>query len=145
MNSAENEQNAYHIDGDEDDENTSGNKDKLMAALSSDPDTVIDFMKQLSTNLYTAIDKQMQSNSLRSRYSIYNDKEMTSQRYKLYEDHCRVGDKDFRQGRLLLQEILQDGDCAFQVKQPDKFSFRYVQQLISIMQGNLLQNKIYRK
>ena len=47
--------------------------------------------------------------------------------------------------RLLLQEILQDGDCAFQVKQPDKFSFRYVQQLISIMQGNLLQNKIYRK
>ena len=79
MNAAENEQNAYHIDGDEDDENTSGNKDKLMAALSSDPDTVIDFMKQLSTNLYTAIDKQMQSNSLRSRYSIYNDKEMTSQ------------------------------------------------------------------
>mgnify|MGYP000784964156 CR=1 FL=1 len=73
MNSAENEQNAYHIDGDEDDENTSGNKDKLMAALSSDPDTVIDFMKQLSTNLYTAIDKQMQSNSLRSRYSIYNE------------------------------------------------------------------------
>lgn len=68
MNSAENEQNAYHIDGDEDDENTSGNKDKLMAALSSDPDTVIDFMKQLSTNLYTAIDKQMQRNSLRSRY-----------------------------------------------------------------------------
>ena len=43
-----------------------------------------------------------------------------------------MGDKDFRQGRLLLQEILQDGDCAFQVKQPDKFSFRYVQQLISI-------------
>ena len=83
MNAAENEQNAYHIDGDEDDENTSGNKDKLMAALSSDPDTVIDFMKQLSTNLYTAIDKQMQSNSLRSRYSIYNDKEMTSQ-YKNY-------------------------------------------------------------
>ena len=79
MNAAENEQNAYHIDGDEDDENTSGNKDKLMAALSSDPDTVIDFMKQLSTNLYTAIDKQMQSNSLRSRYSIYNDKEMSSQ------------------------------------------------------------------
>ena len=79
MNAAENEQNAYHIDGDEDDENTSGNTDKLMAALSSDPDTVIDFMKQLSTNLYTAIDKQMQSNSLRSRYSIYNDKEMSSQ------------------------------------------------------------------
>ena len=79
MNAAENEQNAYHIDGDSDDENTSGNTDKLMAAISEDPDTVIDFMKQVATNLYTAIDKQMQSNSLRSRYSIYNDKEMTTQ------------------------------------------------------------------
>ena len=98
MNSAENEQNAYHIDGDEDDENTSGNKDKLMAALSSDPDTVIDFMKQLSTNLYTAIDKQMQRNSLRSRYSIYNDKEMTSQ-YTSYtktiaEWETKISDKE---------------------------------------------------
>ena len=79
MNSAENEQNAYHIDGDADDENTSGNKDKLMAAISENPDTVIGFMKQLATNLYSSIDKQMQSNSMRSRYSIYNDKEMTTQ------------------------------------------------------------------
>ena len=98
LNAAKNEQNAYHIDGDEDDENTSGNKDKLMAALSSDPDTVIDFMKQLSTNLYTAIDKQMQRNSLRSRYSIYNDKEMTSQ-YTSYtktiaEWETKISDKE---------------------------------------------------
>lgn len=83
MNAAENEQNAYHIDGDEDDENTSGNTDKLMTALNSDPDTVMDFMKQMATNLYNAIDKQMTSTTLRSKYSIYNDKEMTSQ-YKNY-------------------------------------------------------------
>ena len=31
LNAAENEQNAYHIDGDEDDANTSGKTDKLMA------------------------------------------------------------------------------------------------------------------
>ena len=79
LNAAENEQNAYHIDGDEDDENTSGNQDKLMAAITSDPDTVIEFMKQLSTNLYKSIDDQMQSNDLRSRYKIYNDKEMDKQ------------------------------------------------------------------
>lgn len=79
LNAAENEQNAYHINGDEDDENTSGNQDKLMAAITSDPDTVIEFMKQLSTNLYKAIDDQMQSNDLRSRYKIYNDKEMDKQ------------------------------------------------------------------
>lgn len=83
MNAAENEQNAYHIDGDEDDENTSGNTDKLMTALNSDPDTVMDFMKQMATNLYNAIDKQMTSTTLRSKYSIYNDKEMTTQ-YKNY-------------------------------------------------------------
>ena len=50
------------------------------------------------TNLYTAIDKQMQSNSLRSRYSIYNDKEMTSQ-YTSYtktiaEWETKISDKE---------------------------------------------------
>lgn len=79
LNAADNEQNAFHIDGDEEDENTSGNEEKLMAAIKEDPDTVIEFMKQLSTNLYNAIDKQMQGNSLRSRYKIYNDKEMDKQ------------------------------------------------------------------
>ena len=98
MNAAENEQNAYHIDGDEDDENTSGNTDKLMAALNSDPDTVVDFMKQLATNLYNAIDKQMTSTTMRSRYSIYNDKEMTTQ-YKNYtttikEWETKISDKE---------------------------------------------------
>ncbi len=98
LNAAENEQNAYHIDGDEDDENTSGNKDKLMSAITSDPDTVVEFMKQLSTNLYKAIDDQMQSNSLRSRYKIYNDKEMDKEYTNLtktikeWED--KVSDKE---------------------------------------------------
>lgn len=98
LNAAENEQNAYHIDGDEDDENTSGNNDKLMSAITSDPDTVVEFMKQLSTNLYKAIDDQMQSNSLRSRYKIYNDKEMDKEYTNLtktikeWED--KVSDKE---------------------------------------------------
>lgn len=98
LNEAENEQNAYHIDGDEDDENTSGNQDKLMAAITSDPDTVIEFMKQLSTNLYKSIDDQMQSNDLRSRYKIYNDKEMDKQYTNLTktikEWESKVSDKE---------------------------------------------------
>lgn len=98
LNAAENEQNAYHIDGDEDDENTSGNQDKLMAAITSDPDTVIEFMKQLSTNLYKSIDDQMQSNDLRSRYKIYNDKEMDKQYTNLTktikEWESKVSDKE---------------------------------------------------
>ena len=98
LNAAENEQNAYHINGDEDDENTSGNEDKLMAAITSDPDTVVEFMKQLSSNLYNAMDKQMQSNSLRSRYKIYNDKEMDKEYSNLSktikEWESKVSDKE---------------------------------------------------
>jgi flagellar hook-associated protein 2 len=79
LNAAENENYAYHIDGDSDDENTSSNDDKLMAAITEDPDTVIDFMKQLTTGLYTNIGNKMKSTTLSSAYTIYNDKEMNSQ------------------------------------------------------------------
>ena len=98
LNAAENEQNAYHIDGDEDDENTSGNKDKLMDAITKNPDTVIDFMKQLSTKLYKAMDQQMQSSSLRSRYKIYNDKELDKEYSNLTKTikqwESKVSDKE---------------------------------------------------
>lgn len=76
LNAAENEQNAFHIDGDEDDENTSGKKDKLMAAIQEDPDKVMDFMKQLASNLYSSIDEKMKSTELSSAYKVYNDKEL---------------------------------------------------------------------
>lgn len=98
LNAVKNEQNAYHIDGDEDDENTSGKEDKLMAAITSDPDTVVEYMKQLSKNLYSAIDKQMAATDLRSKYSIYNDKELDKQytnytkTIKEWED--KVSDKE---------------------------------------------------
>lgn len=76
LNAAENEQYAFHIDGDEDDENTSGKKDKLMAAIQEDPDQLMEFMKKLTSNLYTAIDDKMKSTELSSAYKVYNDKEM---------------------------------------------------------------------
>ena len=76
LNAAENEQYAYHIDGDEDDENTSGKKDKLMAAIQEDPDKLMEFMKKLTSSLYTAIDDKMKSTELSSAYKVYNDKEM---------------------------------------------------------------------
>jgi flagellar hook-associated protein 2 len=83
LNAAENEQNAYHIDGDEEDENTSGNEDKLMAAIKNNPDTIVDFMKQMTQNLYKVVDSKMKSTSLSSAYKIYNDKELDTQ-YKNY-------------------------------------------------------------
>lgn len=85
LNAPENEQYAYHIDGDEDDTSTSGNTDKLMAAITSDPDTVIEFMQGLANNLYTAIGDKMKSTTLSSVYKVYNDKEMASE-YSDYTD-----------------------------------------------------------
>lgn len=77
LNAPKNEQYAYHIDGDEDDDVTSGRDDKLMAMINSDPDTVVDFFKQLSTNLYQALDSKMKSTSMNSAYTVYKDKQMT--------------------------------------------------------------------
>lgn len=85
LNAAENEEYAYHIYGDEDDSATSGETDKLMAAITNDPDTVIDFMKGLASNLYSAIDSKMKSTTLSSVYTVYNDKEMASE-YSDYTD-----------------------------------------------------------
>lgn len=76
LNAAENEQYAYHIDGDEDDASTSGKTDKLMAAIQTNPDQIVEFMKQLTTSLYKSIDEKMKSTELSSVYKVYNDKEM---------------------------------------------------------------------
>ena len=46
LNAAKNEQYAYHINGDKDDEKTETYPDKLMKALTEDPDTVMTFMKK---------------------------------------------------------------------------------------------------
>ena len=96
--SATNEKGAYHIDGDSDDANTSGNTDKLMEAINNDPDTVVDFMKQVATGLYDAIDKQMKSTTLSSAYTIYNDKQMQTE-YNSYtttlkEWETKISDKE---------------------------------------------------
>mgnify|MGYP004474737521 CR=1 FL=1 len=96
--SATNEKGAYHIDGDSDDANTSGNTDKLMEAINNDPDTVVDFMKQVATGLYDAIDKQMKSTTLSSAYTIYNDKQMQTE-YNNYtttlkEWETKISDKE---------------------------------------------------
>lgn len=79
LNASENQQNAYHIDGDEDDISTSGNSDKLRKAIEQDPDTILTFMQELSKNLYNGIDSKMKASSLSSTYTVYNDKEMASE------------------------------------------------------------------
>ncbi|MCM1541739.1 MAG: flagellar filament capping protein FliD [Blautia sp.] len=81
---ADNEKNAYHIDGDPDDVNTSGNADKLKGMIASDPDTVISFFTKLSQNLYSKMSDLSKSvDGYRSFGSFYDDKKMKSD----YDDY----------------------------------------------------------
>lgn len=70
---------AFHIDGNKDDPLTSGNADKLMEMISSDPEGTVEFFQKVAQNLYDEIGKKMSSSSLSSAFTIYNDKEMSSQ------------------------------------------------------------------
>ena len=56
-----------------------------MAALTEDPDSVIEFMQQLTNGLYESVGKKMQTSTLSSVYKVYNDKEMASE-YSDYTD-----------------------------------------------------------
>ena len=79
------DRNVYHIDGDKDDSITSSNTDKLMTMISKDPDKVIEFFQKLSNEMYDALSSKMASSSVSSAFTIYNDKEMSSQ-YSDYKD-----------------------------------------------------------
>lgn len=86
MNAEKNEHNAYHIDGDEDDESTSSNTDKLMAAIVSDPEGVTEFFQKLTSDLYDKLGDHMTSTNLRTYGTFYNDKEMA----KEYSDYTKT-------------------------------------------------------
>ena len=81
---ADNEKHAYHIDGDPDDESTSGNADKLKSMIANDPDTVISFFSKLSQDLYGKMSNLSKSvNGYRTYGNFYDDKKMKSD----YDDY----------------------------------------------------------
>ena len=80
----DNERNAYHIDGDPDDENTSGNADKLKSMIANDPDTVVSFFTKLSQKMYDRMFDLMKSKEgYSSAMTVYDDKKMQ----KDYDDY----------------------------------------------------------
>lgn len=79
FNAPDNEKNAYHIDGDPDDADTSGNADILKGMIASDPDTVISFFTQLSRDMYGKMsDLSSGVANYRTFGSFYDDKKMKS-------------------------------------------------------------------
>ena len=71
-----NERYALHIDGDADDEFSSGKTDKLKAMIGSDPEKVTSFFQKLASSMYDKLYSKMGTSSLSSIYKVYNDKQL---------------------------------------------------------------------
>ena len=76
FNAADNEKNAYHINGDEDEETLKTKDNTLKEMITKDPDTVVDFFTQLSKSLYDKLNKLMARSDYSSLNSVYDDKKM---------------------------------------------------------------------
>lgn len=73
---SDNEKNAYHIDGDNEDASTKDKDNVLKNMIATDPDTVAAFFSKLSQNLYDELGNKMSSSTMSSAFTVYNDKEM---------------------------------------------------------------------
>lgn len=80
---ADNEKNAYHIDGDPDDSNTSGNGDKLKTAIANEPEKVVNFFTALADKLYTKLGDMMKKTEYSSSFTLYDDISMKEE----YDDY----------------------------------------------------------
>ena len=63
-------------EGDLDIGRTEKNPDKLKKAIANEPETVIEFFKKLSNNLYDKLTEKMARTDYSSAFTIYNDKQM---------------------------------------------------------------------
>ncbi len=74
-----NESHAFHINGDADDEKTSGKADILKGLIASDPEEVTSFFTKLSNDLYSRLDKLSSRVAGRRTYgSFFEDQTMKS-------------------------------------------------------------------
>lgn len=87
--SDKNERGCYHIDGDSEDTSTANNEDKLLKALSNDPEGVVSFFQSLANTVYDTIGSKMKSiTGVRSAYKVYNDKTLDKE-VDDYEDKIK--------------------------------------------------------
>lgn len=80
------EKGLLHIYGDSEDSTVADETDKLMAALSSDPDTVMQVFTKIGSELYSTLSDKMSSTRLSSALTFYNDKEITSLKKEYQEE-----------------------------------------------------------
>ncbi len=76
FNAPDNERNAYHIDGDEDDAKTKSKNNMLKNLISTNPEAVMDFFTNLTDTLHNTLADKMSATKLSSALTFYNDKKM---------------------------------------------------------------------
>lgn len=86
INAKDNEENAFHIDGDSEDSVVSGKADKLLAMCQQEPEVISEFIQKLSGSLYDELNSRMSSSALSSYGVVYNDKEMAQE----YSDYTKT-------------------------------------------------------
>ena len=88
FNSADNEKNAYHIDGDPDDAKTKNNEDLLNKLITNNPDAVMEFFTGLTNKLHDTLANKMSATTMSSAMTVYNDKKMKED-YDDYTDKIK--------------------------------------------------------
>lgn len=68
-----------HIKGDEDDTVYADDENILQSLINSDPNTVMEVLSGITTELYNNLSKKMSSTTMSSAFTFYNDKEMDKQ------------------------------------------------------------------
>jgi flagellar hook-associated protein 2 len=92
------EEGLLHINGDKDDALVASGEEKLMKAISENPDAVMKVFSSLASELYGTLTEEMKSTSLNSALTLYNDKEINNKITDYKEDLSKL------EGRLQAME-----------------------------------------
>lgn len=107
-----NEKSMFHIDGDKEDSTSSGNIDKLRAAIASDPETVMTFFNKLANDVYDELSNRMKRTTMSSAYTVYNDKAMKNEydsykkQIKEWEDRIERYEEKYRKQFTAMETAL---------------------------------------
>ena len=110
--SGDNEKSLYHIDGNKKDDTSSGNVDKLKAAIASDPEAVCSFFNQLAQGVYDKLSSKMRGTTLSSAYTVYNDKKMKTdyneytKTIKKWEERIEAYEEKYRKQFTAMEKAL---------------------------------------
>lgn len=98
------EKGLLHISGDEEDATVANKSNKLMDALTNNPEEVMLVLTKVADNLYRSLMDKMKSSSLSSALTVYNDKEMSktlknykSELTKMEEKLADIEEKYYKQ------------------------------------------------